>query len=223
MFSLSDNLSGDDVKSALLQPYNLGGTTLSMFVAYIPVKDVNTLESLISNPDSRYYTELTGIPGQLANLTYTNFPVRYAGIPGLSSSGPNKTTIIIAVVVSVLGVVAISGTIWLYIRMSRTRKRRESIRQTLRARYTAGYSSIRLSQDEMSETQPSIIDISPGNGLIRRDSFYYARDSLRYHNPFADNPFADSLSSPSSPSSPGSPTSPHQARVAPSHERRISR
>jgi hypothetical protein len=190
--------TADQVKSVWMQPFkpaNYNGslpTLMTIYNAYIPNKCVTTLAKLISSPNSLYFTGQSGVLGQLADFTVPNFPITYSQDPYPLASGAgsgnshlnstkklnNERKIIIIAVCSVTGGITILAVVLWLRGIHKTRSAyRESIRRQLRDRYE-GHGAF---NNEESEESPSIVDVSP-MPIGRRDSFYFAEESLRNYS-----------------------------------------
>jgi len=188
------SVSSDQVKALWLKPYAQVGyngdpsTLMTLYNAYIPTGSVDDMSHQIVSITSAYFTLSQGVPGQLANFTVPGFPLLYAPDPYSSStnggnSGNTSVTsdkaaadkrrdAIIAVCTIIGGIALLVLGWWGY----KTYKRRqEAGHQRLRdpLGLDRGYGATD-NAGIMRERPPSV-----GPDGIRRNSFYFAEDSLR--------------------------------------------
>jgi len=186
-------ITSDNVKALWMKPYapvDYNGdpdSLLTIYNAYIPSGSVDNMAHQIQSVTSAYFTGSTGIPHQLANFTVAGFPVLYVTDPYASSSDggsdPGNTTVsgdadssnkrkdaIIAVCTIVGGIALIVLGWWLY---RNYKRRQEGAHQRLAdpLGLDRGYGA---TDNIMRERPPSV-----GPDGIRRNSFYFAEDSLR--------------------------------------------
>lgn len=143
----------------------------TMFLAYIPQDQVDTLASMMRATNSAFYTQ-TGIPGQLASLVVPSFSLMSVSPGGAStatsgattsaSGGSNnsRTDAIIGVCAAIGGIAALVAIWWL-------------------VRY------VQRKQEANHRRMSNLSDPNISNGVYgtqhddRRTSFFYAEDELR--------------------------------------------
>lgn len=144
----------------------------SVYIAYIPHDQVDTLSSMLRAPTSKFYTQ-GGIPGEISQLIVSSYPLTSispggssttnSGTVSSSSNGQSnrtRTDAIIGVCASVGGIAALVGIWWL-------------------VRY------IQRKQESKHRRMSNMSDPNISNGVYgtqnddRRTSFFYAEDELR--------------------------------------------
>ena len=175
---LTGPFEASDIMTYALQvqiPHSWSGNTDSlgtMFLAYIPQDQVNSLSLMIRTLSSKFYNQ-AGVAGQLANSVVPSFPLAAVSLDalpgGAMSSGTNdsamkiRTIVIIGVSAGSIGIAAVVAIWWTvrYIKHKREVRHR------------------RLS-DQSDQSDPNW-----GGGVYgthnddRRTSFFYAQDQLQ--------------------------------------------
>jgi len=200
-------ITPDNVKALWMKPYAPIGyngdpaSLMTVYNTYIPTSSVDNMSLQILNPTSQYFTGSQGIAGQLAGFTVSGFPLLYVSDPNTSSSnngngqgsnavtsdqeaGNKRRNAIVAVCSVIGGIALIVMSWWGY----RTYKRKQEGRHQRLADPLGldhgghpGYGATDT-DGAMRERPPSV-----GPDGIRRNSFYFAEDSLRgYRNPVRD-------------------------------------
>lgn len=191
-------IDANQVKPYGLAPYaakDYNGDPQTLYTTwqgYIPNNLVDPLQNMINARQSAFYTDMTDTAGQLAQNVIVGFPLRYAadpssGPPGTggpnSSPNNNATTLsaastqrrnaIIGVVAAIGGIALIVLAWWL---IKSYRRRRDAAHRPLGDADPLGYTGAGYGATEegMRERPPSV-----GPDGIRRNSFYFAEDSLR--------------------------------------------
>jgi len=183
------------VKSYALKPFaasdwnGQGDDLYTLYQAYIPSGQVDTLQHLIDARNSALFTQApSGISAELAQEIITGFPLLYSTDPqknpsgsgsgsssqintsALSSADKSRRNAIIGVCAAVGGIALLVLGWWLV----RTYKRRQENNHH-RLNEPTNYGAT----GQMAERPPSV-----GPDGIRRNSFYFAEDSLRgFTNP----------------------------------------
>jgi len=189
----------DQVKAYKLKPYAPAGSNgdpsslMTLYLAYIPSEQVDPLTGLLQSSGSQYFTASEGIPGQLAKATVPGFPILYTPDPNPGGSGisspSNSSTVtsdssnkrrnaIIGVCASIGGIALLVLGWWIV----RSYKRRQEGMHTRLGEGPSdplgfnqgGYRGYGATEGEMQQRPPSV-----GPDGIRRNSFYFAEDSLR--------------------------------------------
>jgi hypothetical protein len=187
------------VKPYALKPYAAKGyngdpqTLYTTWTAYVPNNQVDSLQLMINARQSRLYTDETGTAAELADHIIPAFPVRYNSDPtsqtpgssgpgnspsnqatALSSASTQRRNAIIGVVAAIGGIALIVLGWWLI----KSYKRRQEAAHTplgdedpIGHRGAGGYGA---TEQGMRERPPSV-----GPDGVRRNSFYFAEDSLR--------------------------------------------
>lgn len=187
-------ITADQVKALWLKPYAPVGyngdpsSLMTIYNAYIPTGSVDNLSHQIESITSQYFTMSQGVPGQLANFTVPGFPLLYAPDPYSSSSDGGNTgntsvnadkaaadkrkDAIIAVCTIIGGIALVVLGWWGY----KTYKRRQEGGHR-RLRDPLGLDRGYGATDNVGFTRERPPSVGPDG--IRRNSFYFAEDSLR--------------------------------------------
>jgi len=181
-----------NVKALWLKPYASAqsngslSSLMTIYNAYIPTSSVSSMAQQIQTPKSLYFTISQGVAGELANFTVSAFPLLYTPDPYSASDGggnPGNTSVSADVVASnrrrdaIIAVCTIVGGIGLVILgwwgYKNYKRRQESAHRRLAdpLGLDRGYGA---TDNVMRERPPSV-----GPDGIRRNSFYFAEDSLR--------------------------------------------
>jgi len=205
-------ISTDQVKILYLKPYapvtanpNDLSSILTLNLMYIPSQYVETLAGLLQSTSSKYYTASSGVAGQLANFTTPAFPVLYTTDPNVASTdgGPANNDAASSItaasarrkdaiigVCSAIGGIAVLVLAWWLIKTYQRKRESQHHRLSAASNDPLGYGrggfvGYGATEDGMRERREAPPSVGPDG--VRRNSFYFAEDSLRgYVDPQRD-------------------------------------